>query len=762
MHDERRSYYMKTIQEALGISSTPGTSQPSTAATSIQTNQSTPSTPSNDAAVKAKANAVQQKVAKAVSESADLITALECVGAMYGIPSTNIIADPNATGIRIQNDNIIAPPIEAKNQTKPIIQAVGGVLDYISQRIDDKLNDYQMGNIEQGRIDTAIKNANPAKGKCIGRYEDDEGGEILAYDTGLVDMPNTPAAIAKVEELRASNTIPTYVPGGSSAPQEYFNDEDEESIDMDASADDIAGDVTSNAEVNDIAENIQESAYHVNMCSKMGNTTHLGYDLLRKHGFDFVKPIDSIVMESKTEDDDKKKKVRTSDIKYMKFDNKAILKAVDYFNAARENQENAKQMNLTEFVHDPNFEKAIDCLNKQFDCRINLRFIQTKPGKYENAATQTFNDIKKKMSISKSKGFQLGGLPIDIFIYNHYLESSAPNDIELFGQNMVSTLCHEIFHNIASVLRHANATAGMSLAMTLNLAAAAKTPEEKRVIITNYVDTIDELSGNNLINKAAKKRMVKQLTTLAAVDGNPKAMRSVGDADKYADQMIKAYKKAISKATPSKAKYVFPAVITAAGVLTACLGGSGLALFGGLTAGAGAIMGIGMLTVDLDEIEMMKKYSSAKLYEEYYCDLFAAMYKLPKFFFIGPSKNKYVANDFSTDKLTELAKLEGEFSKAIYSKYPTDLERTHAGVKVAKQLLEQKNLEPQVKKYCQWIVDNFSNVNHANIDTIYNKSTFDPKEAENLDKHLEDIIKDNNVTLTESFQQWVNNNEEIF
>lgn len=754
---------MKTIQEALGISSTPGTSQPSTTATSIQATQPTPSTPSNDAAVKAKANAVQQKVAKAVSESADLITALECVGAMYGIPSTNIIADPNATGIRIQNDNIIAPPIEAKNQTKPIIQAVGGVLDYISQRIDDKLNDYQMGNIEQGRIDTAIKNANPAKGKCIGRYEDDEGGEILAYDTGLVDMPNTPAAIAKVEELRASNTIPTYVPGGSSAPQEYFNDEDEEAIDMDASADDIAGDVTSNAEVNDIAENIQESAYHVNMCSKMGNTTHLGYDLLRKHGFDFVKPIDSIVMESKTEEDDKKKKVRTSDIKYMKFDNKAILKAVDYFNAARENQENAKQMNLTEFVHDPNFEKAIDCLNKQFDCRINLRFIQTKPGRYENAATQTFNDIKKKMSISKSKGFQLGGLPIDIFIYNHYLESSAPNDIELFGQNMVSTLCHEIFHNIASVLRHANATAGMSLAMTLNLAAAAKTPEEKRVIITNYVDTIDELSGNNLINKAAKKRMVKQLTTLAAVDGNPKVMRSVGDADKYADQMIKAYKKAISRATPSKAKYAFPVVITAAGVLAACLGGGEIALFGGLAAaGVGAMMGIGMLTIDLDEIEMMKKYGSAKLYEEYYCDLFAAMYKLPKFFFIGPSKNKYVANDFSTDKLTELAKLEGDFAKAIYSKYPTDLERTHAGVKVAKQLLEQKNLEPQVKKYCQWIVDNFSNVNHANIDTIYNKTTFDPKEAENLDKHLEDIIKDNNVTLTESFQQWVNNNEEIF
>ncbi len=768
---------LKPIQEALGTTpTTPKTpTTPSTTTTPTVPKTPTPS-PTNaaasgaanlsDASTKMKANAIQEKVSKAVGESADLITALECVGAMYGIPSTNIIADPNATGIRVQNDNIIAPPIEAKNQTKPIIQAVGGVLDYISQRIDDKLDSYQLDNIEQGRIEDSIKrNANPQKGKVIGRYEDEEGGEILAYDTGLVDMPNTDAARAKVSELRASNTIPTFDPSiGSKAPgDEYFNDEDEDAIDMDASANVAADDVTTNAEVNDIAENIQESAYHVNMCAKMDDTTHLGYDLLRKHGFDFVKPIDSIVMESNTEKDDKKKKVRTSDIKYMKFDNKNILKAVDYFNAARENQENAKKMDLTEFYRDPNFEKAIDCLNKQFDCRINLRYIQTKPGNYENAATQVFNDIKKKLTISKSKGFQLGGLPIEIFVYNHYMESSAPNDIELFGQNMVGTLCHEIFHNIAAVLRHTNATASMSLAMTLNLAAAAKTPKEKRVIITNYVDTIDELSGNKIINKVAKKKMVKQLTTLAAVDGNSKAMKAAsGEADKYADQLIKAYKKAVNKTTPSKAKYAFPAVVTAAGILAACLGGEAL-LFGGIiAAGAGVMTGIGMLSLDIEEMEMMKKYGSAKLYEEYYCDLFAAMYKLPKFFFIGPSKKKFVANDFSSEKLNDLAKIENEFHKAIYSRYPSGLERTHASVKIAKQLLEQKDLEPQIKKYCQWIVDNFSNTQNTEIETIYNKTTFDPKEADNLDKHLEDLIKDNNITLTESFQQWINDNDEVF
>jgi hypothetical protein len=476
-----------------------------------------------------------------------------------------------------------------------------------------------MGNIEQGRIETAIKNANPAKGKCIGRYEDDEGGEILAYDTGLVDMPNTPAAIAKVNELRASNTIPTYDPNNRMSQPEYFNDEDEVDIDMDASSNNVADDVTTNTEVNDIADNIQESAYHVNMYTKMGDTTHLGYDLLRKHGFDFVKPVDSVVMEAKTETSTKtkKKKIRTSDIKYMKFDNKAILKAVDYFNAARDNQENSNKMNLTEFVRDPNFEKAVDCLNKQFDCRINIRVIETKPGKYENASTQIFNDIKRKMTISKAKGFQLGGLPIDIFIYNHYLESSAPNDIELFGQNMVSTICHEIFHNISSVLRYANATSAMSLSMTLNLAAAAKTPKEKRVIITNYVDTIDDISNNKLINKSAKKKLIKQLTTLSAVDGNSKAMKATDkDADKYADQMIKAYKKAIRSATPSKSKYIFPALVVGGGILSSCLGPGGGFLYGGIVAaGMGSLVGLSMLSIDLSVLDVMKQYSKAKLYE---------------------------------------------------------------------------------------------------------------------------------------------------
>lgn len=729
----------------------------------------TPKEANPKAVPEVKNDLVQSKVNKAITESPNLIAALESVCAMYGIPPTNIIADDTATSIRVVDDNIIAPPIKnPKNQTKPIIQAVGSVLDYISQRIDDKLDEYQYNNIEQGRIEDAIANANPSKGKCIGRFVDDEGGEILAYDTGVVDMPATPAARAKVEELRANKTIPNVdLNRLRDSQQSYFNDEDDitSDVDMNASSNTAAGEVT--AEENNVADSIQESAYHLNMISKFNNTRHLGYDLLRKHGFDFVRPIDSFVMESGESKSNKDKSIAPNEIKYMKFDNSEILKAVKFFNKARDAQANVKndKMDLNKFINDPNYEKAIDCLNKQFDCRINMRFFKNAHG---NAATWIMNDIKKNLTISKSKGFQLGGLPIDIIVYNHYFETSAPNDQELFGQTVVSTICHEIFHNIAAVLRNENAKMTMSLMMTIQVAANAKTAKDRRIIITNYVDSLGEMNGNKFIDTAMKKKLIKQLTVLASVSDNEKIVRDMNktpgktksSSDEYLKKLIKSYKKALRQVGgPNKNRkyfYIFPALASAATIII------------GVVAGVGYHIGIGSALLGLTigncifEHYLIKQYNNARLYEEYYCDLFASMYKLPKFFFVGPSNKKYVSNDFEVDQMNDLAKLEKDLYQAIAAKYPTDLERTHAGVTSAKKLLEQKDLDPAIKKYCQWIVDNFSNVHDTDIKTIYNKTTFDPKEAEDLDKHLEDLINDNNIVLTESFIQWMSQEDEIF
>ena len=98
----------------------------------------------------------KEAITKCISESEDLITALESIGAMYGIPASNILEDNSLDRINIVNDTIIAP--NKKNtfaNTQSIVCAVGAVLDYISQRINDKLEDYQSDKIDNCKLDEA-------------------------------------------------------------------------------------------------------------------------------------------------------------------------------------------------------------------------------------------------------------------------------------------------------------------------------------------------------------------------------------------------------------------------------------------------------------------------------------------------------------------------------------------------------------------------------------------------------------------------------
>lgn len=674
--------------------------------------------------------AMKAKITKAINESADLITALECVGAMYCIPSTNIIADDTASSIRVINDNIIAPPIEnpGDNMVKPIMCAISSVLDYISQRIDDKLDDYQNNNMERGRMN---------------------------------DIPTNP--------VMGINPDPN---------ASYFNDEDDITNDVDMNASPDVSAENDNLTETDVADDIQESAKILDMISKRNNTTHLGYDIMQEQGFDFVKPVDSVVMESDTEDGDddkkkKKKKIHVEDIKHMKFDNKNILAAVKCFNEARDDQDNMKdgKMNIDKFINNPDYEKGVKYLEKQFDCHISMEFL--RPGQMNhNTMTYISASYKKHLSVSKSKGFQLNGLPIYIMTSAHFFENESPEDRTLFGQKMVAVILHEIFHNIASVMRRANAQAGMSLAMTISAAGATKNPEERRIIITNYVDTLDECRGNGIFNKMAKKRMIKQLTILASIQDNDGLVREFGnkmksddgnDVDKLIKEYIKAYKKGLRKVKPSPKKYIFPVVATAASIVGGVIAGGSLLAPG---VGLGLLLGFGTLAklgMDSEYFIIRKNYRNTHLYEEYWCDLFAGMYNLPPFFFTAGMKNKHGSNDFKDEDVAELTKLEKDFYEAIFASYPTDMERTYAAVKIARNLLkDEKNLDPAVKKYAQWIVDNFSNLEKANIDKIYNKTTFDPKEAEDLDKHLQELIRDNNVVLTESFVTWMNSNLNTF
>lgn len=730
--------------------------------TPTHTSTSTPSPSTNTSNI---VNDVKASVDQAIKESTDLVTALEAVGAMYGIPSENIIEDASLKSIKVVNDNIIAPPLKnPSGNTKAIMCSIGSVLDYISQRIDDKLDNYQAKAIYDGKRDEAIRrDANPAKGTVIGRHTDDNGDEIIVYNTGMIDMPNTREAQRKVDELRQNSQIPIYDPSLLRKEPTYFADEDDitTGVDMDSSTQSI-----DTSDTVDVASDIQESYFHLDLVSKFNNTRHLGYDLLKSTGFDYVRPTE-VIQESASSKSKKDKTINPEDIKYMKFDNTNVIKAVNYFNAARAEQptEGRGNFSIKQFINSENYKKAIDCLNKQFDCHINMRFIN-EPQESDNLFTMIYSNIKQNLSISKSKGFQLNGLPIDIFAINKAFDGEASNDITLFGQSVVSGILHEIFHNIASAIRFQNGQFTVALSSTVAMASAQPDAKRRRVIITNYVNTLDEFYGKKL-NRFSKRKLIKQLLTMTTFQHNEaildeikhKIESSGGNPNKDIDELIKKYQKYLKKYEKSKkrSKSIFWKVLRGVGFVVGCA----------LTATVvGSPLGIPLLYMSTPwyDPKQMERFRSEKHMEEYYCDLFAGMYKLPVTFFIGlPDNCKFVANQVSTDRLKTLSELEKKLYEFTYSEYPTLMERNYAAVKIAKNLLDSKEkLDPAIKKYLEWIVENYSSMLDTNIDEIYNDNTFDPKSANDLDEHIQNLINNNNITLTESDVSWIINDSELF
>lgn len=704
-------------------------------------------------------------VNEVIKESTDLVTALESVGAMYGIPSSHILSDNTLNTIKVVGEDIIAPekPNPSTN-TKAIMCSIGSVLDNISQRIDDKLDDFQFNNITSEKLST--DKPSPSKGTVVARYTDDNGDEIISYDTGIVDMKDTPEAHRKLNELRQQLKVPMYKRGQQNLS--YFSDEDDLTFDIN---DNTGGDI----DMTDVSDTIQESATYLDLMSAFNDTRTLGYDLLNSQGFDYVKPTDVVYTESKKSSS---KSVSVEDIKYLRFDNTNLIKAIEYMNKARAEQPDVKrgELDIEKFINNEDYQKAIDCLNKQFNARINIRYFDKKRY-YNDLYTTVYDDFKSNLTLSKSKGFQLNGLPIEIHVLGTALDEDAPTDISLFGQSVISVFLHEIFHNIYAVLRGHEAAFYGSFAITMSIATGIRDGKSKRIFLSNYVNTLDSFAGLKM-TKFKRNKLIKYLSILASVQNSKDADKLVKnieksgspeEIDKYVDDLIKLYERGVKKLNY---KTSYKGVIPIAVVGTIIAGGlKAISLFiseelsstlSGLSSLALFLFGMASLnkvaTVSLYKQFLLSYNSGAddRAKEEYYCDLFASMYKLPITLFLpsknGNRSNAITSNQVSNEKLRKLVELERTIAKLTLSSYPTIQERNFASVTVAKNLLEneQKSLDPSLKKYLEWIIDNYSSLLDTDIREIYNTTTFDPKEAEDLDKHLNKLIKDHDVVLTES------------
>ena len=699
-----------------------------------------------------------------INKSEDLITALEAVGAMYGIPSSHILQDDSQQTIKVVNDTIIAPNRKSANaNTQSIVCAIGSVLDYISQRVDDKLDNFQIDAINKDKLDTAKASSDPNKGKVIKRFETDDGDEILVYDSGIIDRPMTRSALMMVADLKRKGEIPEKIEDINKDVDGYFSDADD--ISMDTSAPETPEPVETN-----VSESVGIADSLLDVISEYNNTTHLGYDIFSEMGFD-IKPTDSdFYQEAKAK---KSKPINPKDIKHMKFDNKHILKAVKYFNEARAAQSNvkfAKDLDIKKFIDHPSYHKGVRELEEQFQCHISYKWMKDANG-YENAGTYVHtkeNAHLPQITISKSKGFQLHGAGIWIEVWNYGLFSDAPSDPKLFGQTMVAVTLHEIFHNIAWAIRGVTDSFIINTATTMSLLASARSVKRKREIANRYIDSIKDSGMIPHVNPIKRKILVKQLIFITSLQSkydiknviDTNNMNDMSEAD--IDKTIEVYRKKIAEIKKSHKQLKRPTTALIAMVMGVISGIIGLATGAAEISILGFFLGVmsgltaGLFTIASNQLEhALKAYQNGHAVEESWCDMFAGIYNFPTVFFIknankgGDSFSPNVVNN--VEKLNELAKVEKEAFNLMMITYPSNSERNHAAAKLAENALKQKGLDPATRKYLTWIKDNFSVMLETDIETEKPNTTYDPNRAGDVDKHIQDIINQGNVQVTESF-----------
>lgn len=735
----------------------------------------------------------QEMCAKAIKESNDLIDALEHVGEMFGIPKENILCDDTLDGIRVQGDTIIAPAVPVEGKSNAIMKSISAVLDYISQRIDAKLNKFQGDNMERGAMKDHIDAiANPSKGKVLSHHITPECDEIIVYDSGLVDMPNTQSARDFVNNMRANGTIPSpsQLPTTSTGVQ-YFTDEDDITSGVDvpvmndtnpetgisqggsdygdsAQSEKIttANDSMTPGSTVDIAENINESYSMLSLVSKYGNTKHLGYEMMNEIGINGIQPVDFML---ESGEGGKKKEVLPSDIKHMKFDNTHIMKAVKFFNAVRAEQKDVKgkDFDVAKMVNSPNWNKAIQELEKQFDCHIVIHYLKDDSD-YTDASTMMAAkgyEYRQNVTVSKSKGFQLNGLPISIYLLNNTLIESTPTDPSLFGQAVTALLLHEIFHNIIMVFREYNTEFNAMLTTTMLTASLTESPKVRRKLLTNFANAVDAMNPpGEKMNIIEKHMYIKKLLILCSLrqsKENMKLAQSLVEEDDNTD--IDKYLKAAETFQANQEKKLSTTGLTVGSIIGGAIGAS--ILIGGLSVptfwltalGGSMVLGsvltykIGrVMKEDLRKDVASRERGDSKDYEEHWADMFAMMYNLPVTFFAIPSTH-VVPNKMTNEQIKRLHQIEMKWVTLMNDEHPPTMERVSASVKYAQQTLNSGiKLNPDVKKYLEWIVANYSRILEAeDIDTIYSKATFDPKTAEDIDLHIANLLSRTNSKITE-------------
>ena len=454
--------------------------------------------------------------------------------------------------------------------------------------------------------------------------------------------------------------------------------------------------------------------------------------------------------------------VAVEGLSHLKFDNTHILNAIRLFNEARNKfPDDDNKVRVLKLIKTKEFKQGIKELEQQFQCKLIISGLM---GMVTGSATIPLPMAHfKKVTISKSKGFQLNGLPILIGIGSNQNEKLMIwSSKETFGQSLAAVLLHEIWHNISVVLRLKSSEI-MAATSTIANMPSNMTGEQRRVMITNYVETIVKFMDVKM-SKRKKKKLIKQLAVMTCVKldkkalkklkGNPEDFNNVTLSTKDVENTIKS---AAINHKKSKQNDVVSIIRSVLGVIGSAVIFNPLALL------------VNMNNIKVILKNMKRKYSDEPDYEEYNADLFASMYQLPvsfKYILKDVQKKWYgekinykpgTPNQLDKQDLEVRSKLRKLWQVAVYDVHPGNDERNYAAYKSAKNMLDSGiELDPEIRKYLEWIVSNFSSLDNLNLDEIYDEKLFNPQEVNMIDEHLNNMIKSERVVVTEADISFIN------
>ena len=474
----------------------------------------------------------------------------------------------------------------------------------------------------------------------------------------------------------------------------------------------------------------------------------------------------------------KNRKVDPSSLKYMRFDNKHIINAVRYINDWVEDNcggsNNLGTVKFDKLYKSREFKDAIDELCEQFDASIVVHYRDYSGAfnVYTSMTEERFYKLKN-VEISKSKGFQFNNNKIDIHIEGaNTIRDFSADRVELVGQTIISILLHEIFHNAMWVWKSQEVEFNTTMTLSLQLAMAQKNPKKRRKIIENFVGYIDSFYGCKL-TPIKRKVIVKRLTVVTGLgnqkggleafknkfkkavakeqqaDGNAKIDNDIKELITMYENYMRSEEKRLSKKN-ILIKTIVGAVLFAFGFSISIKDDinekSAMGIFGSISLMVGGLVGLSGLCTAFEAWIMgilRNAYENERDLEEMWCDMFAAMYKLPVTFKVMTRRKSYTPDKVSKEVMEEFNRVNIQLHKFIMDCHPSDSERNYQAVSIANNLLkERKMLDPEVVKYLEWLVETYKKTGDQHeIRDIYNKSVFNPSEADDLDKHLEHLAK---------------------